>query len=150
MTLEEKKIYSQIHPVKLLTDVVTGFGAVYLLWYHDLIAAVCLAFIPSTVVSLILIAKTDLEKYKRVCLRNVPQKAHGIEILRLDPVRGICRHAYRGLDQHAVAGCCGVSRHSFCLDEGIDLRKARHPKNASMNRKIKSLFCSAGQAFFPL
>ncbi len=64
MTLEEKKIYSQIHPVKLLTDVVTGFGAVYLLWYHDLIAAVCLAFIPSTVVSLILIAKTDLEKYK--------------------------------------------------------------------------------------
>ncbi len=64
MTLEEKKIYSQIHPVKLLTDMITGFGAVYLLWYHYLIVAVCLAFIPSTIVSLILIAKTDLEKYK--------------------------------------------------------------------------------------
>ena len=64
MTLEEKKTYSQIHPVKLLTDIVTGFGAVYLLWQHYLILAICLAFIPSTVVSLILIAKTDLEKYK--------------------------------------------------------------------------------------
>ena len=64
MTLEEKKIYSQIHPVKLCTDIVTGFGAVYLLWEHYLIAAVCVAFIPSTVVSLILIARYDLEKYK--------------------------------------------------------------------------------------
>lgn len=65
MTLEEKKIYHQIHPVKLFTDIVTAFGTVYLLWLHgNLIIAVCLAFIPSTVVSLILIAKTDLEKYK--------------------------------------------------------------------------------------
>jgi hypothetical protein len=64
VTLEEKKIYSQIHPIKLLTDIVTGFGAVYLLWLHYLIVAVCIAFIPSTVVSLYLIAKVDLEKYK--------------------------------------------------------------------------------------
>ena len=64
LTLEEKKIYSQIHPVKLLTDIVTGFGAVYLLWLHYLFVAVCIAFIPSTAVSLVLIAKTDLEKYK--------------------------------------------------------------------------------------
>jgi len=64
VTLEEKKIYSQIHPVKLLTDIATGFGAVYLLWLHYLVAAVCVAFIPSTVVSLYLIAKVDLERYK--------------------------------------------------------------------------------------
>ena len=65
MTLEEKKLYHQIHPVKLFTDIVTGFGSVYLLWIHsNLFAVVCLAFIPSTIVSMILIAKTDLEKYK--------------------------------------------------------------------------------------
>ena len=64
MTLEEKKLYHQIHPVKLFTDFGTGFGAVYLLWYHYLVAAVCLAFIPSAIVSMALIAKTDLEKYK--------------------------------------------------------------------------------------
>ncbi len=81
MTLEEKKIYHQIHPVKLLTDIITGFGTVYLLWLHyNLIAAVCLAFIPSTVVSLILIAKTDLEKYKdspfgRYVRRNMASKS---------------------------------------------------------------------------
>ncbi len=81
MTLEEKKIYHQIHPVKLFTDIVTGFGAVYLLWLHDnLIVAVCLAFIPSTIVSMILIAKTDLEKYRdsafgRYLRRHMASKA---------------------------------------------------------------------------
>ncbi|MGA7159602.1 MAG: hypothetical protein WBZ48_01285 [Bacteroidota bacterium] len=65
MTLEEKKLYHQIHPAKLFTDIVTGFGSVYLLWLHfNLFAVVCLAFIPSTIVSMILIAKTNLEKYK--------------------------------------------------------------------------------------
>ncbi len=80
MTLEEKKIYSQIHPIKLVTDLVTGFGAVYLLWLHYLIVAVCVAFIPSTVVSLYLIAKVNLEKYKNSSFgtylrRNIASKS---------------------------------------------------------------------------
>ena len=64
MTLQEKKIYHQIHPVKLLTDFGTGFGAVYLLWHEQIILSVLVAFVPSTIVSLYLIAKVDLEKYK--------------------------------------------------------------------------------------
>lgn len=64
MTLEEKKLYHQIHPLKLGTDFLSGFGAVYLLWERQLLAAVCLAFIPSAVLSLILVTKVDLEKYK--------------------------------------------------------------------------------------
>ena len=64
MTLEEKKIYHQIHPVKLLTDFGTGFGAVYLLWQQSIVWALLLAFVPATVVSLWMIAKLDLEKYK--------------------------------------------------------------------------------------
>jgi len=80
VTLEEKKIYSQIHPIKLVTDLVTGFGAVYLLWLHYLIVAVCVAFIPSTVVSLYLIAKVNLEKYKNSSFgtylrRNIASKS---------------------------------------------------------------------------
>ncbi len=64
MTLEEKKIYHQIHPLQLATDFLTGFGAAYLLWQQSLIIGVCVAFVPSTVMSLYIIAKVDLEKYK--------------------------------------------------------------------------------------
>jgi hypothetical protein len=48
----------------MVTDVVSAFGAVYLLWEQRLIIGVCIAFIPSTVLSMVLIAKVDLEKYK--------------------------------------------------------------------------------------
>ncbi len=48
----------------MLTDVISAFCAVYLLWEHYLIIGVCVAFIPSTVLSMVLIAKVDLEKYK--------------------------------------------------------------------------------------
>ena len=52
----------------MLTDVVSAFAAVYLLWEHYLIAGVCIAFIPSTILSMVLIAKVDLEKYKNSAL----------------------------------------------------------------------------------
>jgi hypothetical protein len=48
----------------MLTDVTSAFTAVYLLWEHNLVAGVCIAFIPSTLLSMVLIAKVDLEKYK--------------------------------------------------------------------------------------
>jgi len=64
VTLEEKKTYHQIHPLQLSTDFLTGFGAAYLLWEKSLILGVCVAFIPSTIMSLYIIAKVDLEKYK--------------------------------------------------------------------------------------
>ncbi|HTX19396.1 MAG TPA: hypothetical protein VMG34_12140 [Bacteroidota bacterium] len=63
MTLEEKKIYHQIHPVQLGVDFVTGFGAVFMLWQQSL-WGIAVAFVPSTLVSLYIIAKVDLERYK--------------------------------------------------------------------------------------
>jgi hypothetical protein len=50
--------------MQLATDLLTGFGAAYLLWQQSLILGVCIAFIPSTLISLYIIAKVDLEKYK--------------------------------------------------------------------------------------
>ena len=125
MTLEEKKLYHQIHPVKLFTDIVSAFGAVYLLWLHDnLFIAVCVAFIPSTIVSMILIAKTNLEKYKDSAFGPISE-AHGVEIVRSDSLRRFCRYAHGRLDQYAVAGRCGVYDNSFHLDERINLQKTR-------------------------
>lgn len=48
----------------MTTDVVTAFAAVYFLVGHFLILSLCIAFIPSTIVSMIIMAKSDLEKYK--------------------------------------------------------------------------------------
>ena len=67
MTLEEKKTYHQIHPIQIAVDLLSGFGAVYLLWLHSLWGVV-VAFVPSTAVSLYIIAKVDLEKYKSSAL----------------------------------------------------------------------------------
>jgi hypothetical protein len=64
MTLIEKNLYSQIHPVRLFTDWTTGLYAVYLLWYQDLVAAMITAFIPSLIVSLVIVRFVDLEKVK--------------------------------------------------------------------------------------
>ena len=43
MTPQEKYLYHQIHPVKLLTDWVTGLLALYFFWRHELVAAAAIA-----------------------------------------------------------------------------------------------------------
>ncbi len=68
MTLQEKSLYHQIHPTKLFTDWSTGLIALYLLWQHSLVAALLIAFLPSIVVSLVIIRFVDLEKQKQSSL----------------------------------------------------------------------------------
>jgi hypothetical protein len=65
MTLQEKLLYHQIHPFKLLTDWSTGIIALVLFWRHALFAALAVAFIPSILVSLALVRLADLAKYRR-------------------------------------------------------------------------------------
>lgn len=65
MTFQDKSLYHQIHPVKLLTDWSTGIFALYLLWEQNLIAALFVGLIPPLIVSLILVQFGELEKYKQ-------------------------------------------------------------------------------------
>ncbi|MFL5734328.1 MAG: hypothetical protein ACJ78Q_14165 [Chloroflexia bacterium] len=65
MTTQEKILYHQIHPLKLLTDVSSGFYAVYLIWHHRTLPAIIVSFLPAVVTSLILVNTADLEPYKR-------------------------------------------------------------------------------------
>ena len=65
MTLQEKILYHQIHPLKLFTDWSTGIVALYPFWQHDLVAALLLAMIPSMLVSLTLVHFADLERYQQ-------------------------------------------------------------------------------------
>ena len=68
MTREEKLLYHQIHPLKLLTDCTAGFAALPLLWRHRLRAALLVMFVPAILVSVLIIRYVDLESYKRSAL----------------------------------------------------------------------------------
>ena len=59
MNPEEKYLYHQIHPLKLLTDWVTGIVALYPLWQHKLALALVIALVPPPIVSYVLIRFTD-------------------------------------------------------------------------------------------
>lgn len=65
MTFQEKSLYHQIHPLKLITDWGTGIAALYPFWQHNLVPALLLAFIPSLAVSFALIRYAHLESYQR-------------------------------------------------------------------------------------
>lgn len=65
MTLQEKSLYHQIHPLKLCTDWSTGFIALYPFWQHQLLMALLIAFLPSILVSFILMRFANLEKYEQ-------------------------------------------------------------------------------------
>ena len=64
ITLQEKNLYQQIHPVRLITDWSAGIGACYLFWIQELWFGVALGFLPSLVISLLVFRFADLEKIK--------------------------------------------------------------------------------------
>lgn len=70
MDLKEKKLYHQIHPLKLLTDWITGAISLYLLWFHQFIMAFIVMFIPAIVISFVVIRYVNLEKLKTTSLGN--------------------------------------------------------------------------------
>ena len=63
MTFDEKRLYHQIHPVKLFTDFSTAFISVYLLWKQMLLYAVVIALVPSIGVTIVLVNVVNLGKY---------------------------------------------------------------------------------------
>ena len=65
MNLEEKLLYHQIHPVKLITDAGVTIPCLYLIWQHHLVWGIIVRLVPSLVVSLLIIQFADLEKIKQ-------------------------------------------------------------------------------------
>jgi hypothetical protein len=64
MTLREKILFHQVHPVKLATDVASAFVSLYFLWQHALIVGLLAHLLPPPVGSAIVMACVDLEPYK--------------------------------------------------------------------------------------
>lgn len=65
MNIIDKTLYHQIHPFKLVTDVIAAFVAVYLLWINMLVPGLIVAFVPSLAISFFMIRTMDFEKEKQ-------------------------------------------------------------------------------------
>lgn len=64
MNFKEKKLYHQIHPLKLLIDWATDAVALYFLWTHRWLVAIIVMFIHAIIVSIIIIKFVNLKKFK--------------------------------------------------------------------------------------
>jgi hypothetical protein len=53
-------LYHQIHPAKLATDVATSFASCWLLWQAQWVIAAMVAFVPSLLVSALLLWRADI------------------------------------------------------------------------------------------
>jgi hypothetical protein len=65
MTLQEKTLYHQIHPLKLFTDISAEFVSLYLFWKRKLIAGLFVMFVPPILASALIIRLANLETYKQ-------------------------------------------------------------------------------------
>lgn len=74
MTFEEKKLYHQIHSFKLCVDISSGFLTTYLAWQHNVVWFLLLLFLPSVIVSLLVIQYVNLEYIKESRLGKYIEK----------------------------------------------------------------------------
>lgn len=65
MTLKEKSLYHQIHPLKLATDIGCEPLSLYCFWRHDFVLGLATHFVPPIAVSLMMILFGDFEAIKR-------------------------------------------------------------------------------------
>jgi hypothetical protein len=68
ITLRERILYHQIHPLKLTTDWISGFVAAWLFWQHRLAAGLVVGFIPPLVASALLLRFANLGSLKDTAL----------------------------------------------------------------------------------
>ena len=69
MDFAEKRLYHQVHPIKLAVDIGVTFPFLYFLWHHEIIPALVVGFVPPAVISAAMLRWTpNLEGIKRSAL----------------------------------------------------------------------------------
>jgi hypothetical protein len=68
MTLSEKILFHQVHPLKLATDIGAAIASFYFLWQHQLAIGLLTHFIPPPIGSAAVIGFAELESYKHSSL----------------------------------------------------------------------------------
>jgi len=86
MNIIDKTLYHQIHPFKLITDVISSFLAVYLIWLHLIVEGLVVAFVPPLMISLFMLRLMDFEEQKQSKLGKYVKRYIG---RAMDSVRSI-------------------------------------------------------------
>lgn len=68
LNLRDRILLHQVHPLKLAVDWAAGLTAAWLFWNHNLPAALIVGFVPSILISVYLIFRTDLARYRDTAL----------------------------------------------------------------------------------
>ncbi len=68
MTLKERALYHQIHPLKLAIDVLASVVSLYFFWQHQAVLGFALHFLPPLIVSGLLMRYGALEPYRNSSL----------------------------------------------------------------------------------
>ena len=64
MTFDERVLYHQVHPLKLLADISTAVASLWLLAEHRVLLGLVIMLLPPALVSAIVISTGDLESIK--------------------------------------------------------------------------------------
>jgi hypothetical protein len=83
---KELKLYHQIHPIKLATDIASAMAFLFFLWRHRIAPALVAGFIPPIIVSgVMMIWPPDVENVKNSSFGNYVSKymTPKIEVVRL-------------------------------------------------------------------
>jgi hypothetical protein len=64
MTLREKILYHQIHPLKLAVDISSALFSTWLMWRHELWVAMVVAWLPAILVSAAMLRWMDFSRQR--------------------------------------------------------------------------------------
>ena len=107
MDFREKKLYHQIHPLKLATDIIVTPISLYFLWQHRIAPALLIGFVPPLLVSAgMMIWTPDLERIKHSAFGSYIQRymTPAIEALRLLTLIPMAYGAWRHEPGYIAAG----------------------------------------------
>ena len=119
MTFEEKRLYHQIHPVKLFTDISTAVVSVFLLWMHMLAPAIVLAIVPSVIVSVLIMKTADLDHYKNSRFGRYALTYMDSRFVDTARFSGFILTAFGGRYQSVALICIGAAVIIICWIRGL-------------------------------
>lgn len=64
LTLREKALYHQVHPLKLGTDITAAVVSTYYFWQHSLVLGLLTGFVPPIVISSLMLATLDFSRIR--------------------------------------------------------------------------------------
>lgn len=104
MTLRDRVLYHQVHPLKLATDIGTTLLAVPLLWQHNLALGLAVALAPPVVASALLLRFADLRPIASSRLGSYLRRYMGARVQGVRAVGGIAVLVGASYQQPLVIG----------------------------------------------